>query len=528
MSRPLLHEKAASSAAEHLLGSTGGPRLDPRPLPCPRGRQGCEKPPGAASPCRSAGSSGRLPRGGGGLSLAGRPSVQPAGRLAPARAGLPAAAWPLSPGKARRGAARPGREAGRQGGRGRVRRGQAYVGAAAGRPGRQAGVSPGKQPPPMALAEGPRSYSRAELRQRLAQGACLVLRGRRLYDLSAFVRLHPGGEELLRQRAGRDVGAALDGPPHRHSDNARRWLEQYYLGELRHAEPRHPEEEEEEEAEEGAPAAQAASIIKQTNTKSIFKTYEPETDLVDWRKPLLWQVGYLGEKYDEWVHQPVDRPIRLFYSDFMESLSKTSWYMVIAIWIPVVIYLSWYCYTSLANDDVRLFSSTIPKYSIRIHKYCFPAIFIAGMVIWSFIEYLIHRFLFHLKPPASNYYLITLHFMLHGQHHKSPFDDSRLVFPPAPASVAIFGLYCLANFVFPEVFGTAIFAGGLFGYVIYDMTHYYLHYGSPKQGTYMYRLKAYHVKHHFEHQRAGFGITSKFWDYPFQTLIPEENFEKED
>lgn len=51
----------------------------------------------------------------------------------------------------------------------------------------------------------------------------------------------------------------------------------------------------------------------------------PPQDLVDWRKPLLWQVGYLGEKYDEWVHQPVDRPIRLFHSDFLESLSKTAW-----------------------------------------------------------------------------------------------------------------------------------------------------------------------------------------------------------
>lgn len=48
-------------------------------------------------------------------------------------------------------------------------------------------------------------------------------------------------------------------------------------------------------------------------------------DLVDWQKPLLWQVGHLGEKYDEWVHQPVTRPIRLFYSDFVESLSKAVW-----------------------------------------------------------------------------------------------------------------------------------------------------------------------------------------------------------
>ncbi|KAL8194687.1 UNVERIFIED_CONTAM: Fatty acid 2-hydroxylase [Gekko kuhli] len=89
----------------------------------------------------------------------------------------------------------------------------------------------------MALPDGPRSYSRAELRQRCAQGACLVLSGRRLYDLSPFVRLHPGGEQLLQERAGTDIRDALDGPPHRHSDNARRWLEQYYLGDLGDAEP---------------------------------------------------------------------------------------------------------------------------------------------------------------------------------------------------------------------------------------------------------------------------------------------------
>ena len=46
---------------------------------------------------------------------------------------------------------------------------------------------------------------------------------------------------------------------------------------------------------------------------------------MDWQKPLLWQVGHLGEKYDEWVHQPVSRPIRLFHSDFVEALSKAVW-----------------------------------------------------------------------------------------------------------------------------------------------------------------------------------------------------------
>ncbi|XP_062997029.1 fatty acid 2-hydroxylase isoform X2 [Elgaria multicarinata webbii] len=257
------------------------------------------------------------------------------------------------------------------------------------------------------------------------------------------------------------------------------------------------------------------------------KSVDVAKDLVDWRKPLLWQVGHLGEKYDDWVHQPVDRPIRLFHSNFMESLSTTAWYTVCLTWIPIVLCLSWYCYTALAREDTRLFSTFTTAYSIRIHKYWFPLLFLMGMCIWTFLEYLIHRFVFHLKPPASSYYLITLHFLMHGQHHKSPFDDSRLVFPPVPAGLIILAIYVITKPLFPNAFGLSLFTGGLFGYVVYDMTHYYLHYGSPEKGTYLYKLKAYHVKHHFEHQKAGFGITSTFWDYPFQTLIPEETFEND-
>ncbi|NXW35402.1 FA2H hydroxylase, partial [Phaetusa simplex] len=251
-------------------------------------------------------------------------------------------------------------------------------------------------------------------------------------------------------------------------------------------------------------------------------------DLVDWQKPLLWQVGYLGEKYDEWVHQPVDRPIRLFHSDILEYFSKTAWYVVFMVWAPVVLYLSWVSYTTLAQGNTRLFSSFTTEYSIPVHKYYFPFIFLLGMFLWSLLEYLIHRFVFHMKPPASNYYLITLHFLLHGQHHKSPFDSSRLVFPPVPASLVMAFFYGILQLMLPQVLGLSVFVGGLCGYVIYDMMHYYLHYGSPKKGTYLYGLKAYHVKHHFEHQKSGFGISTRFWDHPFRTLIPEETFEKED
>eukprot|EP00064_Thunnus_orientalis_P011597 superscaffoldBa00001688_g11628 len=197
-------------------------------------------------------------------------------------------------------------------------------------------------------------------------------------------------------------------------------------------------------------------------------------------------------------------------------------YWVPVVWLPIVFYLIWYCYTTLAKGTTKLLVTS--DVSIPIHKYTFPLLFLTGWFLWSFIEYCIHRFVFHMKPPAHNYYLITLHFLLHGQHHKSPFDGSRLVFPPVLASLVVGSFYVILNSVLPEILGVSVFVGGLCGYVVYDMIHYYLHYGSPKRGSYMYSLKAYHVKHHFEHQRAGFGITSTFWDHPFNTVIPDEKF----
>ncbi|KAF6077442.1 fatty acid 2-hydroxylase [Phyllostomus discolor] len=149
-----------------------------------------------------------------------------------------------------------------------------------------------------------------------------------------------------------------------------------------------------------------------------LKVIDWDKDLVDWQKPLLWQVGHLGEKYDEWVHQPVTRPIRLFQSDLVEALTKTVWYTVPIIWMPLMLYLSWSCYRTLAQGNVRLFASFTTEYSVAMPKSVFPGLFVLGMLFWSLLEYLLHRFLFHMKPPGNSYYLITLHFILHGQHHK--------------------------------------------------------------------------------------------------------------
>ncbi|KAK7891975.1 hypothetical protein WMY93_023938 [Mugilogobius chulae] len=376
----------------------------------------------------------------------------------------------------------------------------------------------------MSPSTSPRFFTEREVARHCTKDSCWVLVGTRVYDVTNFLRMHPGGEALILRRSGKDISGEIEGPPHKHSENARRWMEQYYIGEL----------------DRDSGAAEAQSLRERRNghshTSSSQKLSSDEVDpmynrcssvdldkdLVDWRKPLAWQVGHLREKYDAWVHQPVDRPIRLFGNPFLEASTKTSWYWVPIVWMPVVIYLSWYAYTALAKDTSRI--EVTSDLSIPVHQFMFPMLFLLGWFLWSFIEYCIHRFVFHMKPPAHNYYLITIHFLLHGQHHKSPFDGSRLVFPPGIASLVVGLFYLSLKIVLPHIVGVSVFVGGLCGYVIYDMIHYYLHYGSPKKGSYLYSLKAYHVKHHFEHQRSGFGITTTFWDHPFNTLIPDEKF----
>lgn len=231
-------------------------------------------------------------------------------------------------------------------------------------------------------------------------------------------------------------------------------------------------------------------------------------DLIDWDKPILSQVPHLGPKYTDWVNLPVDRPIRLFANDFLESLTKCPWYVVPIFWIPVIIFFTIYGtkrYIQLTNDPNYVLSSVL---NIAF-----------GVVLWTIIEYSLHRWVFHMKLSGYSKVMIFFHFAIHGLHHKVPFDSSRLVFPPVPAAIITYILYSMLAVFLPEARTLQILAGGLLGYLIYDMMHFYLHYGSPSEQTFLYNLKRYHNQHHFSNHESGFGISSTFWDRVFGTAI---------
>ncbi len=84
----------------------------------------------------------------------------------------------------------------------------------------------------MSPSVSPRFFSEKEVAKHCTKESCWVLLGTRVYDVTGFLRMHPGGEALILRRSGRDISSEIEGPPHRHSENARRWMEQYYIGEL--------------------------------------------------------------------------------------------------------------------------------------------------------------------------------------------------------------------------------------------------------------------------------------------------------
>ena len=58
--------------------------------------------------------------------------------------------------------------------------------------------------------------------------------------------------------------------------------------------------------------------------------------------------------------------------------------------------------------------------------------------------------------------------------------------------------------------------GFLAGYLLYDMTHYHLHHHKARTrlGKLLYEL---HMRHHFQDDTRGFGVSAPFWDYAFGT-----------
>jgi sterol desaturase/sphingolipid hydroxylase (fatty acid hydroxylase superfamily) len=200
--------------------------------------------------------------------------------------------------------------------------------------------------------------------------------------------------------------------------------------------------------------------------------------------------------------------IRLFRSDLLESLTHIHPAVVVVVWTPVIGWFAWDAWSTRALTGITggevLWAAAL------------------GIVAWTLVEYLLHRFVFHLSPTNPGPRLQRLIYLFHGIHHVQPWDRTRLVMPP-PVSVPLAVLfYWLFAWVVGDVAGrpswlSPMFATFLGGYLIYDLVHYATHH-LPMRGPVGRWLKRHHLLHHHVTPHERFGVSSPLWDAVFRTL----------
>ena len=139
---------------------------------------------------------------------------------------------------------------------------------------------------------------------------------------------------------------------------------------------------------------------------------------------------------------------------------------------------------------------------------------LGGYVFWTLTEYWMHRIVFHFEPEEG--IGARLHWIIHGVHHDHPNDRMRLVMPPSVSVPLAIAFYVLFLLVLGGTVAPAFGAGFLVGYLIYDMTHYHVHHHTPRTRTGR-RLREAHMRHHFQDDTRGFGVSAPWWDHVFGT-----------
>lgn len=188
--------------------------------------------------------------------------------------------------------------------------------------------------------------------------------------------------------------------------------------------------------------------------------------------------------------------VRLFDSPVLERLTKARPATVVVIYAPVVAVLS-----------VR---------SVPLLEWAAAAWALAGVLVWTLVEYGLHRVVFHW--PARSSWGRRLVFLMHGCHHADPEDPLRAVMPPMASLPLALACYGVAALVLPGAPRDAAFAGFLLGYLHYDLTHWACH-QARMAGPLGRRLKRHHLRHHYVGADGNYGVGTPLWDMAFRSRL---------
>lgn len=188
---------------------------------------------------------------------------------------------------------------------------------------------------------------------------------------------------------------------------------------------------------------------------------------------------------------------KIFDNPVLEKLSRTH------ISIPITIFLS--------------FSAGLLFYAFKytpLQPLFVGILFFLGFMTFTFMEYMMHRYVFHMEPDKK--WKRIIQYNMHGVHHEFPKDKDRLAMPPL-ISICISAIFFL---IFYSLMNTKVFGflpGLMTGYAAYLFVHFIVHAYPPPKNIFKH-LWINHSIHHYKDDTIIFGVSSPFWDYVFGTI----------
>lgn len=136
----------------------------------------------------------------------------------------------------------------------------------------------------------------------------------------------------------------------------------------------------------------------------------------------------------------------------------------------------------------------------------------AGWFMWTFTEYVIHRFLMHeLILPGKKDELFN-----HQHHHQNP--SELIIGWPHRLLIGILGGIMMGIAIAYDRNSFTFFTGFFIGFLLYNFLHYLLH--QPIGKYLLPKVQRAHILHHTRYPDCGYSFSTVFWDWLFDTLPP--------
>jgi len=139
--------------------------------------------------------------------------------------------------------------------------------------------------------------------------------------------------------------------------------------------------------------------------------------------------------------------------------------------------------------------------------------FAAGWALWSWAEYMLHRFAMHHLHGKG------IMSREHLEHHVTSawsFSTTHLLSWTGMLLVGFLGWAPLTWLIAGPVAALAVAVGWAVGYFFYEYQHMVSHLRAPKT-AYQHRVRRHHFHHHFGAPMRNHGVTTGFWDHVFGT-----------